>query len=71
MDLKEFLEDNPIINMSQLAKEMWPTNKSARIKLFNKLHEKEAGSGKQRITEKDMEDAKTVLKKLSDDINKL
>ncbi|WP_284464861.1 hypothetical protein [Chryseobacterium sp.] len=71
MDLKKFLEDNPIINTAQLAKEMWPENKSSRSKLSNKLNENIVGSGKQRVTEKDIEDAKRVLKKLSDNIDKL
>ena len=71
MDLKKFLENNPIINTSQLAKEMWPDNKSARSKLSNKLNENVVGTGKQRITEKDFEDAKRVLNTLADEIKKL
>lgn len=71
MDLKKFLEDNPIINTAQLAKEMWPENKSSRSKLSNKLNENIVGSGKQRITDKDLEDAKRVLDKLAENIKKL
>jgi len=71
MRLKEFLDNNPIIDKAQLAKLMWPENKSARSKLSNKLNENIAGSGKQRITDKDFEAAKSVLKKLADDILKL
>ncbi|MBB4807438.1 hypothetical protein HNP38_002744 [Chryseobacterium defluvii] len=70
MKLKEFLERNPIINSAQLAKEMWSDNKSAPSKLTNKLNENIVGNGKQRITEKDMEMAEVVLKKLADDIYK-
>ncbi|ASK29697.1 hypothetical protein CEY12_06085 [Chryseobacterium sp. T16E-39] len=71
MSLKDFLDNNPIINMSQLSNEMWPDNKNARIKLYNKLNEKISGSGTQRITDKDLEDAKRVLNKLADEIKKL
>ncbi|MFD2961603.1 MULTISPECIES: hypothetical protein [Olivibacter] len=71
MDLKKFLEENPIINQAVLAREMWPTNKSARSKLANKLAENIVGTGKQRITEKDYEDAKKVLKQLAERINSL
>lgn len=71
MDLKKFLEENPIINQAVLAREMWPTNKSARSKLANKLSENVVGTGKQRITEKDYEDAKKVLKQLAERINSL
>lgn len=71
MNLKYFLEKNSIINMSQLANEMWPENKNARVKLYNKLQEKKSGSGIQRITEDDIKEAKRVLNKLADDIKKL
>lgn len=71
MKLKEFLENNPIINSAQLAKEMWPDNKSSRSKLTNKLNENIVGNGKQRIIEKDFSDALKILEKLSDDIEKL
>lgn len=71
MDLKEFLDKHPIIDKAQLAKLMWPENKSARSKLTNKLNENVVGTGKQRVTEKDFELAKEVLNKLSDEIKKL
>lgn len=71
MDLKEFLDNNPIIDKAQLAKAMWPNNKSPRSKLNNKLKEVVSGSGKQRVTEKDVEDAKAVLNKLCEEIKKL
>lgn len=68
MNLKSLLDNNPLINMSQLANEMWPDNKNARIKLFNKLNEKKSGTGIQRITENDNKAALEVLNKLSDQI---
>ncbi len=71
MNLKDFLEKHSIINMSQLAKEMWPENNNPRIKLYNKLNEKKAGSGIQRVTEDDIKEAKRVLNKLAEDIKKL
>ena len=71
MDLKKFLEDNPIINKAILARMMWPDNKSANTKLNNKLAENMVGTGKQRITEKDYERAKEVLKQLSANIHML
>lgn len=71
MTLKEFLNANPIVDKSSLAKLMWPENKSAKSKLYNKLSENIVGTGKQRVTEKDFEDAKTVLRKLADEIYKL
>ncbi len=71
MDLKKFLEENPIINQAVLARSMWPENKSANTKLANKLAENKAGTGKQRITEKDYEKAKEVLRSLATAIRKL
>lgn len=71
MDLKQFLEENPIINLSKLADKMWPENKSSRSKLTNKLNENTVGNGKQRITENDLINAKKVLKKLADDIYRI
>jgi len=71
MELKEFLERNPLINVAKLAYLMWPDVKSAPSRLNNKLKENTAGNGKQRITERDHERAKEVLKALINDINKL
>ena len=64
MKLKEFLEQNPIINNAQLARLMYPYNKSANTKLANKLAENISGSGRQRVTEADEEIAKKELEKL-------
>lgn len=71
MDLKTFLEKNNIINKAELASLMWPENKNGRIKLHNKLNEIKAGSGTQRLTEKDLALAKEVLKKLCENINNI
>lgn len=71
MNLKEFLEKYSLINKADLAAQMWPDNKSARSKLTNKLNENVVGSGKQRITEKDFDLAKKVLKAMAQDIDKL
>lgn len=68
MKLKEFLQQNPIIDKSNLARLMWPENKSANSKLHNKLNENTSGNGKQRMTEKDNERAKEVLFKLVEQI---
>jgi hypothetical protein len=64
MTLKEFLEQNLIINNAQLARLMYPNNKSANTKLANKLAENLSGTGKQRITKADEELAKKELEKL-------
>jgi hypothetical protein len=68
MNLKEFLESNPIINKAQLAEAMWDGNKSAKSKLYNKLAEKTVGSGKQRVTEADELNAKKNLMNLAENI---
>jgi hypothetical protein len=61
MELKKFLEDNPIITKAELARLMWPDNKSPNIKLGNKLTGSSSPTGKQRVTEKDEQRAKEVL----------
>lgn len=71
MDLKQFLEQNPLINKAELARRMWPDNKSAATKLANKLSENTVGSGKQRVTENDMMEAKRILTELSQKIQQL
>ena len=68
MKLQQFLEENPIINKSQLATDMWVNNKSAKSKLYNKLSEKVVGSGKQRVTESDLKNAISILDKLVQNI---
>lgn len=71
MNLKEFLEKHTIINKADLAASMWPDVKNARIKLHNKINEVTAGTGKQRITEKDLDLAKKHLKVMAADIDKI
>lgn len=70
MTLKDFLDDNPIINKTQFANEMWPDNKSAKTKLSNKLAENIVGSGKQRITDNDTYLVIEVLDNLIKNIEK-
>lgn len=68
MTVKELLEKHPLLTHSELARLMYPENKYARSRLSNKLNEKIAGSGAQRITEKDIEIVKEVLGKHADDL---
>ncbi|HBR10720.1 MAG TPA: hypothetical protein DD740_00625 [Chryseobacterium sp.] len=58
------MKDVSIVNNAQLARLMYPNNKSANTKLANKLSENLSGTGKQRITEADEELAKKELEKL-------
>ena len=71
MNLKEFLEKHTIINKAGLAASMWPNVKTSSIKLHNKINEVTAGTGKQRITEKDLDLAKKHLKAMAADIDKI
>ncbi|WP_343321399.1 hypothetical protein [Sphingobacterium multivorum] len=64
MDLKTFLDENPIITKAELARLMWPDSKNARIKLGNKLAGTQNKSGVQRVTEDDEARAKEVLKEV-------
>ncbi|HAE68384.1 MAG TPA: hypothetical protein DCG77_14525 [Sphingobacterium sp.] len=65
MDLKTFLDENPIITKAELARLMWPDSKNARIKLGNKLAGTQNKSGVQRVTEDDEAKAKEVLKEVA------
>jgi len=69
MNLKEFLDQNNVIKESALANLMWPDKKHAAKVFSNKINEKIAGSGKQRITEDDEERAKVVLLEVVEKIN--
>lgn len=65
MDLKTFLDENPIITKAELARLIWPDNKNARIKLGNKLAGTQNKSGVQRVTEDDEARAKEVLREVA------
>lgn len=67
MDLKQFLDDNPLISQAELARLMWPGKNATSVKLANKL----ANRAGQRITPKDEADAIEALKKLGVSISKL
>jgi len=69
MELKKFLEENPIITKKELAKLMYPVNKSAFSKLSNKLEEREVGSGKQRMLAHDVEASVKALESVRDSID--
>lgn len=65
MDLKQFLDTNPLINQAELARMMWPDKqKTAKTRLSNKLNEVKMKNSKQRITDDDLELAKTALRNL-------
>ena len=64
MTLKEFLEENPIINKSQLGKSMYPNISSGANKLAHKLAETVSKTGKQRILDSDDKLAKKELEEL-------
>ncbi|MCT4238502.1 hypothetical protein HZP42_19145 [Elizabethkingia anophelis] len=68
MTVKELLENHPLLTHAELARLMYPENKYARSRLSNKVNEKTAGSGAQRITEKDIELIKGILGKHADDL---
>lgn len=68
MDLKEYLEKNKgLINLAELARRMYEGKAGANSRLINKLNENTAGSGKQRITEKDTRAAKEILMQCFED----
>ncbi len=71
MELKEFLDKNPILVKSELAREMYPNIAagSAWTKLKNKLNGWEAGTGAQRMLPHDVEASKVVLRRLRDNID--
>ncbi|KGE14642.1 hypothetical protein [Sphingobacterium deserti] len=71
MELKEFLEANPILVRKELAVKMYPNLSAdvARNKLTNKIKQYVIGSGTQRILPHDVEAAKKALTELRDNIN--
>jgi len=66
MTVKQFLKESPLINLSALAKQMYPTNKDAASYLLRKL-----GDKGRPFTPKDAEAALNALKALSIDISNL
>ena len=68
MPVKQLLEKHPLLTIAELARLMYPENKSARSKLTNKLNENIVGSGKQRITSKDLQLIKEILSKHADEL---
>ncbi|MVW92430.1 hypothetical protein FCL53_10685 [Elizabethkingia meningoseptica] len=68
MTVKELLEKHPLLTSAELARLMYPENKSARSKLVNKLNENKVGTGIQRITDKDLELVIKILGKHADDL---
>lgn len=71
MTLKEFIEKHKMINAAGLAAVMWPDVKNPAGKINQKLKEFKAGTGVQRITERDLKDAIKALKAMAADIDKL
>lgn len=71
MELKEFLDANPILIKKELAAKMYPTLsvEVARNKFTNKMKGYVSGTGTQRILPHDVEAAKKVLTELRDNIN--
>lgn len=67
MDLKQFLDDNPLVNQAELSRLMWPGKNATNIKLANKL----ANRAGQRITPADEQLAIEALQKLGVNISKL
>lgn len=66
MTVQEFLtKEGSLINLSAVAKAMWPKNKTARIYLDKKL------KGGRKWTEKDTALALVALKSLSVDLQEL
>lgn len=70
MTLKEFLEKNPIINPSALARLLWPhlTAKEASKRMSAKKREAKNGKSKQRIIEDETLRSIEILQKLSENI---
>lgn len=72
MDLKDFLDGEPMLNRAELARRLWPHIKNPKIKLHMKLSETATGSSgsKQRITEKDQREAKRIIGELGEKLLK-
>lgn len=61
MTVEEFLKTESILNLAEIARRMYPNNKSANTYLINKLN----GNDNRSFTKKDTERALKVLKELS------
>jgi hypothetical protein len=67
MEIKEFLLTTESLNLTGIAKLMWPSNKSAKTYLSKKLN----GLDGRTFTDKDAALALKALNELADDIKKL
>ena len=67
MTVKEYLKNNKAVNVSEVAKIMFPNNKTASTYLLNKLND----TAKRTFTKKDAVKALQALKKLYGNINDL
>ena len=67
MTIKEFLERDQRINLTGIAKAMWPNNATAKTYLNHKLK----GTCGKKWTKRDDDNAMRVLKDLGVDISKL
>jgi len=67
MTVEEYLKTNKAVNISEVAKIMFPNNKTAATYLLNKLHK----TAKRTFTKKDSIEALKALKTLYGNINDL
>jgi DNA-directed RNA polymerase subunit F len=67
MTVEEYLKTNKAVNISEVAKIMFPNNKTASLYLTNKLNK----TAKRTFTKKDAESALKALKELYGNINEL
>ncbi|WP_126654133.1 MULTISPECIES: hypothetical protein [Chryseobacterium] len=67
MTVKEYLKNNKAVNVSEVAKIMFPNNETAANYLLNKLND----TAKRTFTKKDAEKALKALQKLYGNINDL
>jgi hypothetical protein len=65
MDIKEFLLHDKTLNHSELARRMWPTNKSPEAYLSRKLH------GARVFTRRDATRALAILRNLAIELSSL
>ena len=65
MTVKEYLISEKALNLSEIARRMWPTNGDAKTYLSRKLNDKLSW------TDADAKNAKAVLDKMKVDISSL